>query len=46
VVSAVSCVHAALLDADHVQSRVVEIVSVPDAPAEGTLVEIEFSTET
>jgi len=35
-----------LLDADQVQSRVVDTLSVPDAPAGGTLVENEFSTET
>ena len=46
VVSAVNCAHAALLDADHVQSRVVETFRVPVAPADGIFVEIEFSTDT
>jgi len=46
VVSPVSCVHAALLEADQVQSRVVLTASVPVVPAEGTVLETEFSTET
>src|SRR4029078_10006169 len=41
-----SCAHAALLVTLHVQSRFVVSSSVPVAPADGTFVEREFSTET
>jgi hypothetical protein len=37
--------HDAVVDADHVQSRFVVMVSVPVAPAKGTDC-IEFATET
>jgi hypothetical protein len=37
--------HVAAVDASHVQSRVVVTVSVPEAPAAGT-VAIELSTDT
>lgn len=41
-----SWVHVALLVTVQVQSRLVDSSSVPDAPADGTFVEIEFSTAT
>jgi hypothetical protein len=42
----VSAIHEAPLDAVQVQSRVVEIVSVPDIPAAGALAAGGFSTVT